>query len=116
MIALFTIFELEQLSDDQLDHLHNILSRLLIATEPNSPDRRNILATLENIEIVLGQKPIRKIGYEIGYTKIKTARKSWAYLSPDHLTKHGKTRATWYVKVWISPPFKVLCQYFTRSK
>ena len=37
MIALFTIFELEQLSDNQLDHLHHILSRLLIATEPNSP-------------------------------------------------------------------------------
>jgi len=63
MIALFTIFELEQLSDNQLDHLHHILSRLLIATEPNSPDRRNILATLENIEIVLGLKPIRQIGY-----------------------------------------------------
>lgn len=26
-------------------------------------DRRNILVTLENIEIVLGQKPIRQIGY-----------------------------------------------------
>lgn len=53
MIALFTIFELEQLSDNQLNHLHHILSRLLIATEPTSPDQRNILATLENIEIVL---------------------------------------------------------------
>lgn len=63
MIALFTIFELEQLSDTQLDHLHHILGRLLIATEASSPDRINILATLENIEIVLGQKPIRKIGY-----------------------------------------------------
>jgi len=63
MIALFTIFELEQLSDNQLGHLHHILSLLLMTTEPNSPDRRNILATLENIEIVLGQKPVRKIGY-----------------------------------------------------
>lgn len=63
MIALFTIFELEQLSDDQLDHLHHILSRLLITTETDSPDRRNILATLESIEIVLGLKPVRKIGY-----------------------------------------------------
>ena len=63
MIALFTIFELEQLSDNQLDHLHHILSRLLIATKPNSADRRNILATLENIEFMLGQKPVRKIGY-----------------------------------------------------
>lgn len=65
MIALFTIFELEQLSDHQLDHLHHILSRLLITTKTNSPDRRNILATLENIEIVLGQKPIRQIGYSL---------------------------------------------------
>jgi hypothetical protein len=63
MIALFTIFELEQLSDAQLDHLHHILIRLLMATEPNSPDRRNILATLENIESIWGQKPIRQIGY-----------------------------------------------------
>ncbi len=61
MIALFTIFELEQLSDNQLNHLHHILNRLLMTTEPNSPDRRNILATLENIEIVLGQKPIQQI-------------------------------------------------------
>ena len=65
MIALFTIFELEQLSDHQLDHLQHILNRLLITTEPNSPDRRNILATLENIEIVLGQKPILQIGYSL---------------------------------------------------
>jgi len=63
MIALFTIFELEQLSDNQLDHLHHILSRLLMTTEPNSPDRRNILATLENIEFVLGLNPVRRIGY-----------------------------------------------------
>ncbi len=63
MIALFTIFELEQLSDHQLDRLHHILNRLLIATEPNSPDRQNILATLENIDIVLGQKPLRQIRY-----------------------------------------------------
>ncbi|PCH94952.1 MAG: hypothetical protein COB84_06830 [Rhodobacteraceae bacterium] len=72
MIALFTIFELEQLSDSLLDHLHHILSRLLITTEANSADRRNILATLENVEIVLGLKPVRKsgiIGYEIEYSK-----------------------------------------------
>lgn len=63
MIALFTIFELEQLSDSQLDHLHHILSRLLMATEAGSSDRRNILATLKNIEAIWGQKPIRQIGY-----------------------------------------------------
>ena len=59
MMTLFTIYELEQQSDNQLENLHYVLYRLLMATKPNSPDRRNILATLENIEIVLGQKPIR---------------------------------------------------------
>ena len=63
MIALVTIFELEQLSDNQLENLHYVLSRLLMVTNAGSPDRRNILATLENIEIILGQNPIRQIGY-----------------------------------------------------
>jgi hypothetical protein len=63
MMTLFTIYELEQLSDNQLENLHYILYRLLMTTDANSADRRNILATLENIEIVLGQKPIRQIGY-----------------------------------------------------
>lgn len=53
MIPLLTIFELEQLNQEQLEELHYIFSRLLIATNTNSPDRRNILASLENIERVL---------------------------------------------------------------
>lgn len=63
MTTLFTVFELEQLSNAQLEALHYILLELLMDTDADSPDRRNILATLENIETVLGQKPIRQIGY-----------------------------------------------------
>jgi len=63
MIALITIFELEQLTQTELEDLHLILLKLLMTTEPNTADRRNILATLENIETVLGQKLVRKIGY-----------------------------------------------------
>lgn len=63
MIALITIFELEQLTQTELEDLHLILLKLLVATEPNSTDRRNILASLESIETVLGQKLVRQIGY-----------------------------------------------------
>ena len=63
MIALITIFELEQLTQTELEDLHLILFKLLMATEPNSSDRRNILASLENIETVLDQKLVRQIGY-----------------------------------------------------
>lgn len=63
MTTLFTIYELKQLSDHQLKNLHHILIQLLMITEPNSPDRRNTLASLENIETVLGQKLIQQIGY-----------------------------------------------------
>ncbi len=34
--------------------LHQLFSMLLIETEPDTPDRRNILATLENIERAMG--------------------------------------------------------------
>ena len=43
-----------------------------MATDAGSQDRRDILATLENIETIWGQKPIRQIGYnrvEIEYSK-----------------------------------------------
>ncbi|TDX21251.1 hypothetical protein [Rhodovulum visakhapatnamense] len=49
MIAFFTIYELEQLTDDQLDELFAALERLLMATATGTPERRNILASLENI-------------------------------------------------------------------
>lgn len=56
MTALITIFELEQLTDDRLVDLFETLSRLLPLTDAGSADRRNILATLENIETVQRQR------------------------------------------------------------
>ncbi len=52
MTALITIYELEQLTDERLVDLFETLSRLLPLTYAGSADRRNILATLENIETV----------------------------------------------------------------
>lgn len=52
MTTLITIYELEKLPDHHLQDLHDKLSRLLMATDLGSADRRNILATLENIETV----------------------------------------------------------------
>ena len=63
MIALITIFELEQLTQTELADLHLILLKLLMATEPDTADRQNILASLENIDTVLDQKLVRQIGY-----------------------------------------------------
>jgi hypothetical protein len=56
MTALITIYELEQLTDDRLVNLFETLSRLLPLTDAGSADRRNILATLENIETVQRQR------------------------------------------------------------
>lgn len=63
MIALITIFKLEQLTQTELEDLHLILLKLLMATEPDTADRQNILASLENIDTVLDQKLVRQIGY-----------------------------------------------------
>ncbi|RBO52694.1 hypothetical protein DSD19_12155 [Rhodovulum sp. BSW8] len=56
MIAFFTIYELEQLTDDQLDELFAALERLLMATATGTPERRNILASLENITRVRNRR------------------------------------------------------------
>lgn len=56
MITFFTMYELEQLADDQLDELYAVLNRLLIATTENTADRRNILASLENITLVRNRR------------------------------------------------------------
>jgi hypothetical protein len=53
MICFITIFELETKTVPELRHLHRLYSRLLMATDAHSAERRNILATLENIETVL---------------------------------------------------------------
>lgn len=61
--ALITIVELEQLTQTEHEDLHLILFKLLMATKPNSAYRRNLFASLENIEAVLDQKQVRQIGY-----------------------------------------------------
>jgi len=54
MITLLTMQELHGLTAQELGELHQLFSMLLIETEPDTPDRRNILATLENIERAMG--------------------------------------------------------------
>ena len=54
MITLLTMHELHGLTAQELGELHQLFSMLLIETEPDTPDRRNILATLENIERAMG--------------------------------------------------------------
>ena len=52
MIRLFTIIELERMTDSQLEHLRDLLHRLLALSEADTAERRNILASLENIDRV----------------------------------------------------------------
>lgn len=54
MITLLTMQELHGLTAQELGELHQLFSMLLVETEPDTPDRRNILATLENIERAMG--------------------------------------------------------------
>ncbi len=52
MIRLFTMIELERLTNNQLEELRIALHHLLALSEHGSADRRNILASLENIDRV----------------------------------------------------------------
>ncbi|QFT93380.1 hypothetical protein FIU86_11060 [Roseovarius sp. THAF9] len=54
MIKLLTMHELHGLTAQELGELHQLFSLLLIETEPDTPDRRNILASLENLERAMG--------------------------------------------------------------
>ena len=45
MITLLTMQELHGLTAQELGELHQLFSMLLIETEPDTPDRRNILLT-----------------------------------------------------------------------
>ncbi|MGI3210916.1 hypothetical protein ACROSR_07335 [Roseovarius tibetensis] len=54
MITLLTMHELHGLTAQELGELHQLFSMLLTETEPDMPDRRNILASLENIERAMG--------------------------------------------------------------
>ncbi|AKO96675.1 hypothetical protein MALG_01491 [Marinovum algicola DG 898] len=62
MIALITMHELHGLTAQELGELYQLFSMLLAEAEPDSADRRNILATLENIERAFGcaRRPMAK--------------------------------------------------------
>lgn len=54
MIAFITMHELEGLTAQQLGELHQFFTWLLTDAAPDTSERRNILATLENIERAIG--------------------------------------------------------------
>ena len=54
MIALITMHELQGLTAQQLGEMHQFFTWLLTDAAPDTAERRNILATLENIERVMG--------------------------------------------------------------
>ena len=59
MIRLFTMIELERLTNIQLEELRIALHHLLAQSELGSADRRNILASLENIDWVCNHRNAR---------------------------------------------------------
>jgi len=56
MITLFTMIELERLSDRQLVRLRVMLHGFLARSHFESSDRRNILASIENIGRVCNRR------------------------------------------------------------
>lgn len=54
MITLITMHELHGLTAQELGELHQLFSMLLLETQPDTPDHRNILASLANIERAMG--------------------------------------------------------------
>jgi len=54
MIALITMQELQSLTAQQLGEMHQLFTTLLTETSLDTAERRNILATLENIERAMG--------------------------------------------------------------
>ncbi|MBF9045452.1 hypothetical protein HKCCE4037_19105 [Rhodobacterales bacterium HKCCE4037] len=56
MNRLFTIIELERMTDSQLEHLRITLHRLLALSDADTAERRNILASLENIDRVRNRR------------------------------------------------------------
>ena len=61
MIRLFTMIELERLTNIQLEELRIALHHLLAQSEPSTADRRNILATLENIDRVCNYRRAERV-------------------------------------------------------
>jgi len=56
LIRLFTIIELERLTASQLEYLRITLHRLLVLSDADTAERRNILASLENIDRVCNRR------------------------------------------------------------
>jgi len=56
MNTIITMYELNGLTDQELGELHQLLTLLLAESDPASQERRNILASLENIKRVLGHR------------------------------------------------------------
>nr|WP_323782612.1 hypothetical protein [Amylibacter sp.] len=61
MIRLFTMIELERLTNIQLEELRIALHHLLTQSEPGTADRRNILASLENIDRVCNYRIAERV-------------------------------------------------------
>jgi hypothetical protein len=61
MIRLVTMIELEQLTNNQLEELRITLHHLLALSEPGTADRRNILASLENIDRVRNRRTVKHV-------------------------------------------------------
>ena len=62
MNTTITQSELNGLTDQELGELHQLLTLLLTEAEPESQERRNILASLENVTRVLGcaARPVKQ--------------------------------------------------------
>jgi len=59
LTPLITMIELERLTNIQLEELRFALHHLLARSEPGTADRRNILASLENIDWVCNRRNVR---------------------------------------------------------
>ena len=55
MNTIITQSELNGLTDQELGELYQLLTLLMAEADPASQERRNIMASLENIERALGQ-------------------------------------------------------------
>ncbi|WP_162617262.1 hypothetical protein [Litorivita pollutaquae] len=55
------MIELEHLTNIQLEGLRIVLHRLLAQSEPSTADRRNILATLDNIDWVCNYRRAERV-------------------------------------------------------
>lgn len=59
MSTVLTIATLQSRSDSELQTLFRMVQQNLACSAPETPDRRNALATLENITTVMRQRAAR---------------------------------------------------------